>query len=127
MAKEAQMGIFGPNNAGIPLRFALKQLSGLGTIEAQILSVENTDPWAKVGVMIRETLEPNSTFAAMYITPGNGCRFQDRFVTDEDAASDSDQATAEQKAIKPPYWVKLERGAGNAFSAYYSINPATDP
>jgi hypothetical protein len=77
--------------------------------------------------MIRETLEPNSTFAAVYITPGNGCRFQGRFITGEDATSDSDQATAEQKAVKAPYWVKLERGAGNAFNAYYSSNPATHP
>jgi len=33
-------------------------------------SYNNTDLWAKAGVMIRETLESGSKFAAVYITPG---------------------------------------------------------
>jgi len=39
-------------------RYAFKQLSGPGTIIAKVLSVQNTNGWAKAGVMIRETLEP---------------------------------------------------------------------
>jgi hypothetical protein len=77
--------------------------------------------------MIREDLDPNSTFAAVYVTPGKGSRFQARFITGDDAESDSDIVTPEQESIQAPYWVKLERGAGNAFRAYYSSNPATDP
>jgi len=59
--------------------------------------------------MIRETLEPSSKFAAVYIIPGNGCRFQARTDTDIDATSDTSVVTAEQAAITAPYWVKLER------------------
>ena len=101
-------------------RYAYKQLSGAGTIEAQVLSVEYTDPWAKTGVMIRETLEPGSKFAAVYITPGNGCRFQARTSTDASTTSDTSIATNKQKAINAPYWVKLERDAADKFKGYYS-------
>ncbi|MFH1884878.1 MAG: LamG-like jellyroll fold domain-containing protein [Planctomycetota bacterium] len=103
-------------------RYAWKQLSGAGTISAQVLSVENTDPWAKVGVMIRQTLDPGSKFAAVYITPGNGCRFQARLTPGSDATSDTagNVVTAEQIAITAPYWVKLERDAADNFNGYYS-------
>ncbi|MFQ6036257.1 MAG: discoidin domain-containing protein, partial [Sedimentisphaerales bacterium] len=107
-------------------RYAYKQLNGNGSIVAQVLSVDHTHNWAKAGPMIRETLDPGSKFAAVYITPGNGCRFQLRSTTNGSASSDSSVATAEQKAITAAYWVKLER-SGNAFSAYYSSDPATDP
>ncbi|MGD8499975.1 MAG: discoidin domain-containing protein, partial [Phycisphaerales bacterium] len=115
-------------------RYAWKRLSGAGSIVAQVLSVENTDDWAKAGVMIRETLDADSRFAAVYITPTktdgtaeNGCRFQMRALTGGSATSDTSVATDEQKAIVAPYWVKLERTATGEFNAYYSSDPATDP
>jgi len=105
--------------------FAYVTLAGVGTIEAQVLSVGNTDQWAKAGVMIRETLDAGSKFAAVYITPGMGCRFQMRSDTDIAVTSDTPVATAEQIAITAPYWVKLERGVAGNFKAYYSSNGTT--
>ncbi len=105
--------------------FAYKTLSGVGSIVAKVLSVDNTDPWAKAGVMIRETLEPGSKFAAVYITPGNGCRLQVRTNTDGDATSDTSVATSEQIAINAPYWIKLERDAFGNFRGYYSSDGMT--
>jgi len=102
--------------------YAFKTLTGVGTIEAQVLSVDNTDPWAKAGVMIRETLDAGSKFAAVYITPGNGCRFQARTDANIAATSDTAVATAEQTAITAPYWVKLDRDFAGNFRAYYSSN-----
>jgi hypothetical protein len=90
-----------------------------------VLSVDNTNPWAKAGVMIRETLEPGSKFAAVYITPENGCRFQARLDTNVDATSDTSVVTSEQTAIVAPYWVKLERDVGGNFRGYYSSNGST--
>lgn len=104
--------------------FAWKKLSGVGSIVAKIESVDNTDPWAKAGVMIRESLEPGSKFAAVYITPANGCRFQARLATGVNAQSDTSIATDEQKAIAAPYWVKLERTLAGGFNAYYSSDGA---
>ncbi|HCO93671.1 MAG TPA: hypothetical protein DIU00_06940 [Phycisphaerales bacterium] len=101
---------------------AFKMLTGAGSIVAKVLSVDNTDPWAKAGVMIRETLDPGSKFAAVYLTPGNGCRFQARMTTSGDATSDTSVVSTEQTAITVPYWVKLERDIGGNFRAYYSAN-----
>jgi len=105
--------------------YAFKMLSGVGSIEAKVLSVEDTDPWAKAGVMIRETLEPGSKFAAVYITPGNGCRFQARMDTGIDAVSDTSVATDEQMAITAPYWIKLDRDFAGNYRGYYSGDGTT--
>jgi len=103
--------------------YAFKTLTGTGSIVARVLSVQNTDQWAKAGVMIRETLEPGSKFAAVYMTPGMGCRFQTRRDTDIAVVSDTQEsvATDEELALTAPYWVKLERTI-TGFDAYYSNN-----
>jgi hypothetical protein len=105
--------------------YAFKTLTGAGSIVAKMLSVDNTDPWAKAGVMIRETLSAGSKFAAIYITPGNGCRFQARTGADVDATSDTSVATTEQIAIVAPYWIKLERDVAGNFRGSYSSDGAT--
>jgi len=112
--------------------YAFKTLTGPGTIVAKVESVENTNSWAKAGVMIRETLDPGSKFAAVYITPTNadgtptqGCRVQARTDTAIDATSDTSVATPEQMAITAPYWVKLERDVSGNFRGYYSANGTT--
>ena len=109
-------------NQADQFHFAYKTLTGTGSIVARVLSVDNTDPWAKAGVMIRETLQPGSKFAAVYITPGNGCRFQARTDTDVAATSDTSVATAEQIAITAPYWIKIERDFAGNFNCSYSAD-----
>jgi hypothetical protein len=101
-------------------RYIWKKLSGAGSISAKVLSVQNTHEWAKAGVMIRRGLDPAYQFAAVYITPGNGCRFQARLSYGADYASDADAVTPEQKEIKAPYWIKLVRDSSNNFTGYYS-------
>jgi beta-lactam-binding protein with PASTA domain/uncharacterized protein YozE (UPF0346 family) len=105
--------------------YAFKMLTGPGVITARVESISDTDPWAKAGVMIRETLEPGSKFAALYITPGNGCRFQARTDTGVNAVSDTPVATDEQKAIGAPCWVRLERDGEGNFAGYYSRDGVT--
>ena len=119
-------------NQADEFHLASKILTGPGSIVARVESVEQTDNWAKAGVMIRETLAAGSKFAAVYITPTNadgtatnGCRFQARTDTDAGATSDSSVATAEQTAIVAPYWVKLERDVGGNFRGFYSANGST--
>ena len=102
-------------------RFAYKSLTGNGTIIAKVESLGNSDPWAKGGVMIRESLDAGSRFAIILASPGNGVRFQARLITDTGATSDTAVATPEQIALTTPVWVKLER-SGNAFSGYYSTD-----
>jgi hypothetical protein len=119
-------------NQADEFHFAYKMLTGTGSIVAKVESVDRTDNWAKAGVMIRETLDDGSKFAAIYITPTladgtatNGCRFQARMDTNVDATSDSGVATDEQMAIVAPYWVKLERDISGNFRASYSANGST--
>jgi len=108
-------------NTADEFRFAFKQLSGNGTILAKVENVTNTDPWAKAGVMIRDTLDPGSRFAAVYATPGNGVRYQARLLNAGSATSDTTVATAEQMALKMPVWIKVER-TGSSFSCFYSAD-----
>ncbi|KPK37664.1 MAG: hypothetical protein AMJ65_14090 [Phycisphaerae bacterium SG8_4] len=116
-------------NQSDQFHYAYKQLSGVGSIIARVESVEQTADWAKAGVMIRETLDAGSKFAAVYImptnadgTPTNGCRFQGRTDTNGSATSDTSVATTEQRAITAPYWVKVERDVTGNFRGSYSAN-----
>jgi hypothetical protein len=108
-------------NTADQFRFACQPLTGDGTLVAKVESVGNTDPWAKAGVMIRESLEPGSRFAAVYATPGNGVRFQARMLNGGSGSSDTSVATPEQIALKTPVWIKVER-KGSSFSCFYSTD-----
>ncbi len=108
-------------DAADEFRFGYKSLVGDGSIVARVENLTNTHEWAKAGVMIRQTLEPGSAFAAVYLTPGNGCRYQARLTAGAAAVSDTDVATAEQIALAAPYWIKIER-SGSVFNGYYSAD-----
>jgi hypothetical protein len=97
-------------------RYAFKVLNGAGSIVARLESVENTNEWAKAGVMIRETLEAGSAHAMMVVTPGSGVSFQRR--PDAGGAS-ADDTTA---GIAAPYWVKIERDLAGNFKTYSSAD-----
>jgi len=99
--------------------FAYKMLTGAGSIVARVVSVDNTNVWAKAGVMIRETLNPDSAHAMMIVTPGSGVSFQRRPGTGQTSL---DTTTA---AITAPYWVKLERSISGNFTGYTSANGTT--
>ena len=109
-------------NAADQFRFAFKQLNGNGTLIAKVESVDNTDPWAKAGVMIRESLDPGARFAAVYATPGNGVRYQARLLNARRRHErHAPSATPEQMALKIPVWIKIER-TGSSFSCFYSTD-----
>jgi hypothetical protein len=108
-------------NTADEFRYAYKTLSGDGSMVARVDSLVDSDVWAKGGVMIRETIEAGSAFAAVYMTGDNGVRYQARLTTDAAAVSDTSVATAEQIALREPVWVKIER-VGNAFNGYYSTD-----
>jgi hypothetical protein len=99
--------------------FAYKTLSGAGSISARVESVENTNIWAKAGVMIRETLNADSVHAMTVVTPAQGVSFQRRNVTGDISASDT------TGGISAPYWVKIERDLSGNLTAYSSTNGST--
>jgi len=96
--------------------YAYKMLTGPGSITARVISVDNTDPWAKAGVMIRETLEPGSKHALACVTPGSGVASEGRSNTG------GDSFTTNQTGITAPHWVKLERDVSGLFTAFHSTD-----
>jgi glucose/arabinose dehydrogenase/regulation of enolase protein 1 (concanavalin A-like superfamily) len=113
-------GTFTVNGSGVDIwngsdsfQFAYQPRTGDVTIVARVDSVENTNSWAKAGVMIRETLTSGSKHAFMALTPSNGLTFQRRTTTGgSSSATPGGSATA-------PYWVKLIR-SGSTFTGYKS-------
>jgi uncharacterized repeat protein (TIGR03806 family) len=95
--------------------FTYLALTGDGEIRARVASVQNTDPWAKAGVMFRDTLADNSVHAYAVISSANGAVFQRRTTT----GGTSDNTDGPEYAA--PAWVRLVR-AGNLFTAYASTN-----
>ena len=94
--------------------FAYKQLSGAGAIVAKVESVSNSHNWAKAGVMIRDSLEPDSVHAMMIVTPAQGVSFQRRTTTGDVSIGDT------VAGITAPCWVKIERDLGGTVTALYS-------
>jgi hypothetical protein len=101
--------------AGDQLRYVYQPASGDCSVQAEVLSVQNTQSHAKGGVMIRETLNTNSAMAMVDLTPSAGVEFVWRTNT---AASAASTVVA---GITAPNWVKVTR-TGNSFVGYYSTN-----
>jgi hypothetical protein len=99
--------------------FAYKTLTGAGSITARVMSVQNTNGWAKAGVMIRETLDGGSKHAFAAITPANGVASQGRLDTGG-ASFNTNEA-----GITAPHWVKIERDIAGNFTASHSADGIT--
>jgi hypothetical protein len=98
------------------LHYAYKTMSGTGSITVKVESLENTHAFAKAGVMIRNSLDPDSANAALLLTPENGVRFQYRQNSGENTERDFDDT------LVAPYWIKLERDVGGTFRASTSAD-----
>ena len=96
--------------------FAYQEVSGDGAIIARLTSQDNTDPWAKTGVMIRESLASDAAHAMVVGTPENGARLQYR----AEAGSESSDAALDELA-NAPVWLRLER-EGNLLTGMISYD-----
>jgi N-acetylneuraminic acid mutarotase/regulation of enolase protein 1 (concanavalin A-like superfamily) len=94
--------------------FAYQPLVGDGTIVARVSSQQNTNVWAKSGIMIRESLNPDSRFAMLVLTPGNGVSFQSRAIT-------HNNATFSTTAGSAGVWLELVR-TGSTIQGYISTD-----
>ncbi len=100
-------------------RFRYQALAGDGSISARVVSMTDTDGWAKAGVMIRSSLlaDASNVFAA--VTPEwHGIVAQSR------GASGGMTNVAAGPAATAPYWLRLTR-AGTTFTAQASVDGAT--
>ena len=99
-------------------RYTYRLASGDCDITARVTAIDNTNVWAKAGVMIRETLTAGSRHAMAVVTPGSGVSFQRRTTTDGTSAHTTTGGLA------APYWVRVTR-VGNLFTAYRSADGVT--
>ncbi|MCK4913959.1 MAG: hypothetical protein KAS69_05120 [Planctomycetes bacterium] len=96
--------------------YAYRRLSGDCQITARVVSMTNTDYWAKAGVMIRESRYVDSKCVLMAMTPDSkNATFQWRSTTGGDTTAST------QYSLSLPYWVRLVR-VGDTFKAYRSSN-----
>ncbi len=102
-------------NSADAFHFAYQQQSSDIDIIARVTGELPTDPWAKAGVMIRQSLAANSAWASMIITPGKGALFQRRLTTGTSALG------VTSLSAKAPAWVRLTR-VGNVFTGYLSTD-----
>lgn len=93
--------------------YVSQPLSGDGRITARVNSLQNTNAWAKAGLMIRETTNANAKHGMLFVTPSNGIGFRYRSTTGADSAGNANASGA------TPEWLRLER-TGNEITALYS-------
>jgi len=88
-------------------------LSGDGSVSARVSGQQNTDAWAKAGVMLRASTDPGAPYYYVMITPGNGVNVQYR-----DGQGASAQWPA-HLAESVPVYLRADR-VGTTFAAYTS-------
>ncbi|MBA3826661.1 MAG: PQQ-binding-like beta-propeller repeat protein, partial [Ktedonobacterales bacterium] len=92
--------------------------SGDGSISAQVTAQANTDPNAKAGLMLRQSVDPAAPYYAVYLTPGSGVVVQYR------TASGQFSGQAATVAGTAPVYLKLTRNGFN-YTAFTSTNGTT--
>ena len=107
--------------------YVFQALDGDGAIIAKVDDLSASDPWAKAGVMIRETLDADSERANVTCSTQNGVRFHTRQTTGALGRSDTPVITPEQTALRAPVWVKLERKGDQFFASYATKKEGSTP
>jgi hypothetical protein len=58
--------------------FSYVELPYDGYLQARVTGIDDTHAWAKAGVMIRQSLDPNARHDSFFITPGHRAVYQHR-------------------------------------------------
>jgi len=117
----ADGGVFTLNGSGADIwgsddqmQYVSQPLDGNGTIIARVTSQDITDPWAKSGIIIKQSTAAGSPYVLLAVTPGNGVHLQYGFNTDIYGG----------EFAFPNAWLELQR-SGNTFTAYTSPDGST--
>ncbi len=118
-------GTFTVDGAGVDIwdttdqfQYVYRQFTGDIEIISRVVSLENSDEFAKAGVMVREALTGNAAHISMVVTPGRGGNVYER-----PAAGNVTSGTP-TGAPGAPYWVRLER-RGTVVTAFQSSDGVT--
>jgi regulation of enolase protein 1 (concanavalin A-like superfamily) len=92
------------------------------TVTVKVNQLDNTNPWAKAGIMVRNDMTAagsSAGYAVMAVTPSNGVVLE--YDSNGDGYVDSEKKTT---GITAPVWLRLAR-TGSQVSGYYSTNGTT--
>jgi hypothetical protein len=95
--------------------FAYQNAGGDCEIIARVATITDTDPWAKAGVMIRESVAPGARNTFIALTAQNGVEYQWR------GTNGGENFYVQGPIVTPPYWLRLTR-TNNLFKAFHSPN-----
>jgi uncharacterized protein (DUF2141 family) len=99
-------------------QFVYQQIQGDTQIVARVTAIQNTDPWSKGGLMMRESLGGNAAHASIFGAAANPWHFVWR-------PSTNGQTTSTKAANTVlPGWLKLTR-VGNTITGYTSTDGTT--
>jgi alpha-galactosidase len=110
IVKASGQDIWGNNDE---FHFVYQEVQGDMELSARVLTLEETDPWAKAGVMIRNSLTSTSNHAMTIVSAANGLAFQRRV----EMNGTSTHTAGTMAGV--PYWVRLVR-TGNVLTGYES-------
>ena len=97
--------------------FGYEQIAGNFDLKVRAQSLSATDPWAKSGLMARESLNANSRFAASLAGPNiTGAAFTSRLTNGASAAS-----SGTYPVNYPQTWLRLQR-SGDTLTGYASFD-----
>jgi len=108
------------SGSGDQFNYAYQSVSGDQTVIARVVSENGAQPYAKAGVMIRESVATNAVHASVLLSPTNGVAMEVRLTTGTSAINMVNWI----HGVPVPQWLKLVR-SGNAFTGYYSANGST--
>jgi hypothetical protein len=108
--------------------FVHRSLDGNGSITIRVTSLRSSgkgpagapgqadpiQPWAKAGVIIKESTRAGSPYAAIMVTPGHGVRMQYNFTNDTAGIPGAVSAAS-------PRWLRLTR-SGDTITGYESTD-----
>ncbi|MDB5297996.1 MAG: thrombospondin, partial [Phycisphaerales bacterium] len=115
-------GTAGVGGTSDQFRFSYKSVTGDGEIVARVTALEDTNAWAEVGVMFRESTVANTRFASMSLFANASAGFLVRPGVGTNSTGTQVDLVGGAKATLP-YWVKLVR-TGNVFTGYASADGA---
>src|SRR5579883_399132 len=102
-------------NASDAFRYVWQPMTGNGTLVTDVLTQDETDPWASAGLMLRASLAANAASYAVLMTPGHGLIVQYR------SAAGAQAVIQTSIPLGTPAYLQIGR-VGNTFTAYTSSN-----
>lgn len=116
---DSATGLFAVEGAGADIwgiadafHFVHRERTGDLDLRARVNGLEDTDPWAKAGLMAREGLAADAPNVFALVTPSGNLRFQAR------TGAGSGTTTRGSVTVEPPVWLRLVR-SGGAYTPYY--------